>query len=147
MELKDFLAIAGKPGLYKNIAQAKSGFIVESLLDGKRSQVFTTDKVNSLSEISIFTNDEDKPLADIFRQMKEHETENPVPDGKIEDQKLKKYFEAVVPEYDRERVYISHMRKILNWYNLLSSKDLIDLIKEAPAEEATTTAETTDSES
>ena len=90
MDLKDFFAITGKPGLFKNIAQAKNGFIVESLLDGKRSQVFSTDKVSSLSEISIFTKDEDKPLSEIFMQMKEGEVDNPVPDGKSDDKKIKK---------------------------------------------------------
>jgi hypothetical protein len=137
MDLKDILTIVGKPGLYKRVAQSKAGFIVESLIDGKRSQAFTTDKISTLSEISIFTKEEDKPLAEIFKAMNEKSAEVAVPDPKTDDQKIKQYFETVLPEYDRERVYVSHMRKILNWFNILTIKNLLDFSDSKTEDEMT----------
>jgi uncharacterized pyridoxamine 5'-phosphate oxidase family protein len=145
MNLKEILTITGKPGLFKSVAQSKNGFIVESLIDGKRSQAFTTDKISSLSEISVFTLDEDKPLVDVFKQMKDKEAELKVPDAKTDDKNIKKYFETVLPEYDRERVYVSHMRKILNWYNLLVSKDILEFSPAIPEESITDSPEPTES--
>lgn len=126
MDLKEYLAISGKPGLYKTVAQSKTGVIVESLIDGKRFQAFTTDKVSSLGEISIYTESDDMPVREVFRLMHEKADEVPLPDHKNDDKEFKAYFEKVVPKYDHERFYASHMRKIVSWYLLLISKGVTD---------------------
>jgi len=136
MDLKDYMTISGKPGLYKTVAQSKTGVIVESLLDGKRFQAFTTDKVSSLGEISIYTDTDDMPVREVFRLMQEKEAEVTLPGQKSDDKEIKAYFEKVVPQYDRERFYLSHMRKVISWFNLLVSKGVTDFSE--PAEETAT---------
>lgn len=133
MELKDILSVSGTPGLYKIVAPAKGGYIVESLTDGKRTSVSAagTQSPMFLAEVGIFTTGEEMPLAEVFKKMKEHE--GAVADPKGDEKALKAYFKAVIPTVDEARVYTSHMKKIVNWYNLL--KDKIDFSKvEEPAE-------------
>jgi len=126
MDLKDILSISGKPGLHKNIAQSKTGVIVESLADGKRFQVFASDKISALGEISIYTAGEDMPLKEVFRLIREKHKDEPAPDHKASDKELVEFFEGIVPEYDKERFYISHMRKLVGWYNILLEKGITD---------------------
>jgi hypothetical protein len=133
MDLKEILSVSGKPGLFKTIAQTKTGVIIESLIDGKRIQAFASDKISSLGEISIFTTTEDMPLREVFRLMREKNGEQPAPDVKADDRTLKAFFESVLPDYDRERVYTSHMRKLVQWYNLLIANGITDFT--APAED------------
>ncbi len=133
MDLKEILSVSGKPGLFKTIAQTKTGVIIESLLDGKRIQAFASDKISSLGEISIFTAGEDMPLREVFRLIREKNADQPAPDAKSDDRTLKAFFETIVPDYDQDRVYVSHMRKLVQWYNLLLANDITDF--EAPAEE------------
>lgn len=125
-DLSKILSIAGKPGLYMMVAQAKTGVIVESLTDGKRFQAFTHDKVSSLEEISVFTDTDDKPLREIFKGIREKTNNGLAPDAKSDNQTLKSFFETVMPDYDRDRVYVSHMKKIFSWYNLLHEKNMLD---------------------
>jgi hypothetical protein len=125
MNLKDILSITGKPGLFKTVAQAKNGVIVESISDGKRFQVFANDKISSLEEISIFTNADDLPLKEVIKRIYDKENGAVAADPKSDDKSMREYFASVVPEYDQERVYVSHIRKILAWYNLLNSHQLI----------------------
>jgi hypothetical protein len=134
MDLKEILSVSGKPGLFKTIAQTKTGVIIESLTDGKRLQAFASDKISSLGEISIFTKDEDLPLREVFRLIQEKNSDQPAPDAKTDDNALKAFFESILPDYDRERVYVSHMRKLVQWYNLLIANGITDFT--APAEEA-----------
>ena len=134
MDLKEILSVSGRPGLFKTIAQTKTGVIIESLTDGKRIQAFASDKISSLGEISIFTTTEDMPLREVFRLIREKSGEQPAPDAKSDDQTLKAFFESVVPDYDRERVYTSHIRKLVQWYNLLIANGITDFT--APPEEA-----------
>jgi len=134
-DLSKILSIVGKPGLYKTIAQSKNGVIVESLSDGKRFQVFSHDKVSSLTEISVFTQNEDMPLLDILKSIKEKTNNGLAPDPKSDNQKLKDFFESVIPEYDRDRVYVSHMKKICAWYNLLHEKDMLEFPEEEDKDE------------
>ena len=133
MDLKEILSVAGKPGLFKTIAQTKTGVIIESLIDGKRLQAFASDKISSLGEISIFTANEDLPLREVFRLIQEKSGAQSVPDAKSDDAALKKFFEFILPDYDRERVYVSHMRKVVQWYNLLIANGINDFT--APAED------------
>ena len=121
MNLKDILSITGKPGLYKTVAQAKNGVIVESISDGKRFQVFANDKISSLEEISIFTDGDDLPLKVVLKRMHDQENGAAASNPKSDDKAMRAYFAGIVPEYDKERVYVSHIRKILVWYNLLNS--------------------------
>jgi hypothetical protein len=138
MDLSKILAVSGKPGLYKMLSQTKSGFIVESLVDEKRFPVFAHERISSLEEISIFTTvDDDLPLKDVFRKINEKTGGKPAPEPNASGDTLKKFFLEVVPEYDPERVYVSDMKKALNWFNLLLEKDMLDFseedVKEAEA--------------
>lgn len=126
MDLKDILSIAGKPGLYKNIAQAKNGVIIESLLDGKRSQAFANDKISSLGEISVFTEGDDISLREVFKLIHEKLAGADAPDSKTADSALVAFFNDVLPGYDKERVYTSHIKKIIAWYNLLIKNGIND---------------------
>jgi len=130
-DLSKILSIAGKPGLYKMVAQAKTGVIVESLIDGKRFQAFTHDKVSSLEEISVFTDTDDKPLREILQAIREKTNGGMAPDPKSDNQTLISFFETVMPDYDKDRVYVSHMKKICAWYNLLLEKNMLDFTEKA----------------
>ena len=134
MDLKEILSVSGKPGLFKTIAQTKTGVIIESLIDGKRIQAFASDKISSLGEISIFTTGEDMQLREVFRLIGEKNGDQPAPDSKSDDRALKAFFESIVPDYDSERVYVSHMRKLVQWYNLLLANGITDF--SAPVEES-----------
>ena len=138
MELKEFLSISGKPGLYKTIAQTKNGVIIESLIDGKRIQAFASDKVSSLGEISIFTTDDDMPLREVFLKFQSKLGAEKAPDAKSDDKKVKAFFEEAIPEYDKEQVYVSHMRKMLGWYNILIGSGVTDFSEQKEEEVATT---------
>jgi hypothetical protein len=124
------LAISGEPGLFKFIAQGKNAIIVEHLETGKRSSAFSSAKVSTLEDISVFTENEDLPLGKVFDKIFEKETGGPAIDSKAEPEKLKKYFEEIIPEYSREKVYVSDIKKIVLWYNILQKKNM--LIKEEP---------------
>ena len=143
MNLKDILSITGKPGLFKTVAQAKNGVIVESISDGKRFQVFDNDKISSLEEISIFTNADDLPLKEVIKRIYDKENGAVAADPKSDDKAMREYFASVVPEYDQERVYVSHIRKILAWYNLLNSHQLIVWDDEPAETDDTAPSETT----
>lgn len=112
MELKEILAISGQPGLYKYVAQSSHGVIVESLSDGKRMNAASNSKVSALTEISIFTEGEDIPLAEVFTKIYEHTQGQPAISHKEAPEKLKAYFAEVLPEYDRDRVHVSDMKKV-----------------------------------
>jgi len=132
MVLKDILAISGQPGLYKFIAQGKNAIIIEHLETKKRSSAFGSAKVSSLEEISVFTENEDMSLGKVFDLIYEKENGGSAIDYKSNPDKLKTYFGEIVPEYDRERVYNSDIRKIIQWYNILHTLNL--LIADAPEE-------------
>jgi hypothetical protein len=125
MKLKEILAIPGMSGLYKLVATGKNNLIVESLNDGKRQSVSGTSRVSSLGEIAIFTKDEDLPLSEVLKKMKESAAV--APDGKAEPEEMKTYFRTLIPEIDEEKVHTSHMKKILTWYDIL--KDKVDFTK------------------
>ena len=130
MNLEKILSISGKPGLYALKVQTRSGFIAESLLDGKKITVGLKVNVSLLSEISIYTFNEEKPLAEVMRNIAVKENEGPAISHKEDNAKLVAYFTEILPEYDSERVYPSDIKKVLNWYNLLQSKGLVS--KEEP---------------
>lgn len=119
MELKDILAISGQPGLFKYVAQSQRGVIVESLLDGKRMNAAATARVSSLTEISMFTEGEDIPLANVFTNIWNYTEGKEAISHKESADKITAEFAKVLPEYDRERVHVSDMKKCFAWYNLL----------------------------
>ncbi len=119
MELKEILAISGQPGLYKYVAQSTRGVIVESLLDGRRMNASASAKVSALTDISIFTEGDDIPLADVFTKIYEHTGGKEAISHKEDPEKLKASFAEVLPEYDRDRVHVSDIKKVFMWYNIL----------------------------
>ena len=125
MNVDKILAIAGKPGLYELKLQTRSGFLAESLLDGKKITVGMRSNVSLLSEISMYTYSEEKPLAEIMRAIAVKENEGPALSHKEDNAKLIAYFKEILPTYDEERVYLSDIKKIIHWYNLLQSKGLL----------------------
>lgn len=125
MNLKDIIAISGEPGLFRFIAQGKNAIIVEHLESKKRSSAHSSAKVSSLEEISIFTDKEEMPLSKVFDLIFEKEKEGPSIDPKSEVNKLKSYFEEVLPEYAKEKVYPSDIKKVVQWYNILHKLNLL----------------------
>lgn len=119
MNLTGIIAISGKSGLYKVLAQGKNNIIVESLEDKKRVPAYASDRISALDDISIYTYDEDKPLKEIFISIFEKESGKETISHKEDQGKLKSYLLEILPNFDQERVYASDIKKIFQWYNLL----------------------------
>lgn len=119
IDLSGIISISGQPGLFKIIAQSKNGIIVEGLSDKKRLNVYASTKVSTLSDISMFTIGDDKPLEEIMTNIFEKEKGGAAIDNKADDKAIEKYFGEVLPDYDKDRVYVSNMRKLFSWYNAL----------------------------
>jgi len=119
MNLSGIIAISGKPGLFKVVAQAKNSIIVESLLDGKRCPAYAADRISALEDISIYTYSKDKPLKEIYRAIFEKEGGKECPSHKDKLDVLTNYLLSILPDYDAERVYSSDIKKLFQWYNLL----------------------------
>lgn len=134
--LKEILSVTGKPGLFKLVSQGKNMLIIESLIDGKRIPAYTKDKVVSLGDIAIFTETAEVPLGQVLENVKEKE--NGVVcsiDPKADNDKLRKYMSEVLPEYDRDRVYPSDIRKLLSWYNILIDAQITEFMAKDKDEE------------
>jgi len=134
IDLTGIIAISGQPGLYKVVAQSKNGIIVEGLADKKRTSISSTAKVSSLEDISMFTTCEDKPVSEIMKAIFDKEKGGACIDAKADDKSVVAYFAAVLPDYDKERVYTSNMRKLFNWYNGLQTSGNLK-VKEAETKE------------
>jgi len=140
--LKGILSISGQSGLFKMVAESKNNIIVESLETLKRMPVHSTSKVSALEDIAIFTENGDVPLKDIFKAISDKESGGSAISPKSSGNELKAYFEKIVPEYDKDRVYISDIKKVLLWYNALKQNDLLNFTetveksKEAESEES-----------
>jgi hypothetical protein len=121
MNLLGIVAVSGKPGLWKALAQNKTGYILESLDEHKTKLVanLSTAKIAALHEITLFGQEDDIKLIDVFERMKDAKN---VPDAKVDGKKLREFFREVAPDHDEEKVYASDMKKVINWYQLL--KDL-----------------------
>jgi hypothetical protein len=135
MDLSGIISIAGMSGLYKVIAQTKSGLVVESLIDKKRVPAYSTSKVSALEEVSIYSTGDDVPLKDVFQKISDKEKGAAAIDHKSPDAELKKYFKTVFPEYDEARVYVSDIKKVINWYNTLQKEGLLTKKAEKKEEE------------
>lgn len=134
IDLTGIISISGQPGLYKIIAQSKNGFIVEGLSDKKRINIYSSTKVSTLSDISMFTTGDDKPIDAIMTSIFEKEKGGAAVDNKADDKAVEKYFAEILPEYDKDRVYVSNMRKLFAWYNTLQSTGNLKQKEEAGAE-------------
>ena len=133
--LKTILSITGKPGLYRLVSHAKNMLIVESLADKRKVPAYAKDKVISLGDIAMYTTDEEVPLHEVFTKMKNKEEGKPVAISptKASSEELRSYLAEVLPNYDRERVYPSDIRKLIAWYNILINAGITEF---TPAEEA-----------
>ena len=121
--LKGILAISGYPGLFKMVTEAKNSIIVESLLTGKRMPAYSTSKISALADISVFTETGEIQLKELFKRLQESGKEI---SAKASSNEFKAIFDEVIPEYDKNRVYTSDMKKIIQWYLLLSEKNLLN---------------------
>ncbi len=130
MDLSTILSISGKPGLFKLISQTKTGALVESLIDSKRYPAFLNEKISSLADISIFTVNDDISLQKAFQAIYKKENGGECINHKAPEKEIIAYMREVLPDFDEDRVYVSDMRKLFSWYNLLNSKQLIDLNEE-----------------
>ena len=136
IKLKDILSISGKGGLFKFIAQARNGIVVEALEDKKRHVAPATARVSSLEDIAIFTYEEEVPLSDLFFQIHGQTEGKESISHKESADKLKEAFRELVPEYDEERVYVSDIKKVFQWYNLLHAHDMLEVVEKEEDEAA-----------
>lgn len=127
-DLSKILAISGQGGLSLYVSQARNGAIVESLADKKRSTVGMTSKITSLADISIYTDEEEVKLQQVFLNMKQTLGDADAPSAKSDPKELKALFEKALPTYDRDRFYVSHMKKVVEWYNFLKKYASLDFV-------------------
>ena len=129
MNLKEFVAVSGLPGLYRMAANRSNGLIVADLDSGKRR--FASSRKHQftpLESIAIFTDDDDSvELAKVFTRMQEQLEDNPIPTGNAKGEALREYFTDVLPDHDRDRVHISDIKKVIKWYSFLEKRDLLNL--------------------
>lgn len=138
--LKEILSVTGKPGLFKLVSQGKNMLIVESLIDGKRIPAYSRDKVVSLGDIAMFTETEEVPLSEVLEKLKTKENGQPASiDPKADNDTLRKFMAEILPDYDRDRVYPSDIRKLISWYNLLINNNITEFL--AKEEEKTSSEE------
>jgi hypothetical protein len=130
--LKGILSISGYPGLFKMVTEAKNSIIVESLVTGKRMPAYSTSKISALSDISVFTENGEIQLKEVLKRIQESGKEV---SPKASNDEIKAFFGEMVPEYDKDRVYVSDMKKILQWFQLLKEKDLLNEPEEETTEE------------
>ena len=133
-DLSRILSISGQSGLFFYVSQARNGAIVEALADKKRSTVGMTSRLTSHADISIYTDDEEVKLQQVLLNMKEVLGDADAPSSKASADELKALFEKALPAYDRDRFYVSHMKKVVDWYNNLKKYASLDFVN--PEEES-----------
>ncbi|MDR2562528.1 MAG: DUF5606 domain-containing protein [Prevotellaceae bacterium] len=126
IDLQKILSASGYPGLYRYLSQGRQGIIVENLINGKRSCFPPTAKVSSLSDITIFTSQDDMMLKDVLLKIKEKENNGPSISAKSTQETLIAYFDELIPTYDKDKFFPSHMKKIIDWYNILQANDMLE---------------------
>jgi hypothetical protein len=142
MSLQKILSISGKPGLYELKIQTRTGFVAESLLDGKKITVGLRSNVSLLSEIAIYTYDEEVKLAEVFKKIAAKEQDGLALSHKESNDAVTAYFRTILPDFDEDRVYASDIKKVLHWYNMLQPKSYVTVEALTADEEATASAET-----
>ena len=133
--LQKILSVSGQPGLFEYVNQANAGVIVESLINKKRNCFGMQSRVTSLSDISIYTTSEEVSLRSVLEKMREHLGEQDAPSPKSDTSVLKSLFNEVLPDYDQDRFYVSHMKKVVEWYNILKNHASLDFEDEKKEEE------------
>ena len=142
LNLKKIISISGQPGLFQFVSQSRNGIIVESLLDQKRMNASASAKVSSLGDIAVYTETGEAPLRDVLKNIRTKENGGQALSGKATNDQLKAYLLEVLPDYDSDKVYASDIKKMVSWYNLLQSKDMLALLDiEEEANEATAESE------
>ncbi len=142
--LKNILSITGKPGLYKLVSRGNNMLIVESLIDGKRMPTYARDKIVSLAEVSMFTTGDDIALSEVLTKLGEKEGLKvaSIDPKKADNDAMRAYFAEVLPDFDRDRVYPTDIRKLVQWYNILINAGITDFtIKEDEGDEETVAVE------
>lgn len=129
-DLSKILSISGQSGLFLYISQARNGVIVEALSDKKRSVFGMSSKITTLADISIYAGDGEVKLQDVFLKMKEELADAEAPNAKTAPDQLKEFFGKVLPDYDRDRFYVSHMKKVVEWYNCLLKYASFDFVNQ-----------------
>jgi len=147
MNLTGIIAISGKPGLFKVVAQGKNNLIVESLEDKKRVPAYSTDRISALEDISVYTYDEDAALTSVLETIYKKQNGGEAPSHKEDKTTLENYLLEILPNYDQERVYFSDVKKIFQWYNLLhksgnlnienTTTDALEVVEDAVVVEET----------
>jgi len=135
IKLKELLTISGYSGLFRFLSQGRQGVIVESLSDGKRMLIPASAKVSAIADIAIFTQLEEVPLKEVLKKIVVLENGGPAISNKSNDKEIRSYFEKILPEFDRERVYTSDIKKVITWYNLLQGKGLLDVLNQSDEDE------------
>lgn len=125
MNLQSIISITGKPGLYKVVTQTKNGLIVEAVTDGKRTPVYSTEKVSALEDISIYTYKEDLPLIEVYDKFYQKTGGKKAIDHKSTPDELRSYLKEIIEDFDQERVYNSDIKKMFQWFNILIDADLL----------------------
>lgn len=134
IDLKKVLAISGQPGLFEYIAQARNGFVVEAMESKKRSSVPTTAKVTTLADVSIYADDGEVSLKQVLESMRDKLSGKEAMSSKSNPEEIKKFFGEVLPGYDRDRFYVSHMKKVAEWYNILKNYASLDFVTDEERE-------------
>ena len=134
-DLQQILSVTGEPGLFRYVSQARNGMIAESLLTGRLTVFGPHAQVSSLSDISIYTDEGETPLKDVLLKMKDELGEDSAPDAKADAGTLRAFFDKVLPGYDADRFYPSHMKKVVSWYNVLRQYASLDFGTAEDAEE------------
>ena len=137
--LKKILSVSGKPGLYKLVSQGKSMLIVEALTDGRRLPVYAREKIISLGDIAIYTDGDEVPLYEVLNSVKakeEGQAVSSIDASRATPDELRAYMAEVLPNFDRERVYPTDIKRLLSWYNLLIGAGITDFDPQEAAEEA-----------
>ncbi len=129
-DLRKILSISGEQGLFEYVSQARNGMIAESLITKKRTAFGPSAKVSALTDISVYTEEDEINLKDVLKNMKEILGENDAPTAKSSDNELKDFFAKAIPGYDADRFYVSHMKKIVGWYNCLKNHASLDFVEE-----------------
>lgn len=137
VNLSGIIAIAGKPGLFKVLAQGKNNLIVTSLINGKKMAALASDRISALEDISIYTYEEDVLLRDIYYVIYKKEDGGKTISHKADISELRSYLEEVLPNYDEERVYPSDIKKLFQWYNMIHEAGMLEIVEEEKTVEET----------
>ena len=129
-DLTKILAVSGQHGLFEYVAQARNGVIAESLSDRRRTVLGSTSRISTLADISIYTSEGEMKLADVFLAVNKALDGADAPSSKAPEKEVVSLFEKAVPDYDADRFYVSHMRKILDWYSQIVKYASLDFVKE-----------------